>query len=302
MPMRQVLLPTLRLYKSPRHCRIESSILHASLVHIESPMGSHAEPATRPAPSGAVNRLKLWRQRRPRREHRRDFVPPPAGASDRVEPARRQTSSVAGQHEGGPDIHGRLQHGPWPAGRAGADRAREQDRRRLAGEALTRAHSSRHVRERLGNDDCDPAARGQVVLCFIPPRSTSYLQPCVVAVFRIFKSCIQTQASATLARSVLDGTFDDVVMNKAWRRQSSAEGASRAVTDLCEKKQAWTAGWRRFREAGKGQRAARHWRPVRKKRSNQSPLPKTWTQAWQRHQTTKTTRPRRTRQHRVNLS
>ena len=32
-----------------------------------------------------------------------------------------------------------------------------------------------------------------VVLCFIPPRSTSYLQTCDVAVFRSFKSCIQTQ-------------------------------------------------------------------------------------------------------------
>ena len=40
-----------------------------------------------------------------------------------------------------------------------------------------------------------------VVLCFLPPRSTSYLQPCDVAVFRSFKSCIQAQASATLARS-----------------------------------------------------------------------------------------------------
>ena len=49
------------------------------------------------------------------------------------------------------------------------------------------------------------AAFPHVVLCFIPPRSTSYLQPCDVAVFRSFKSCIQTQASATLARSVLDG-------------------------------------------------------------------------------------------------
>ena len=36
-----------------------------------------------------------------------------------------------------------------------------------------------------------------VVLCFILPRSTSYLQPCDVAIFRSFKSCI---ASAALAR------------------------------------------------------------------------------------------------------
>ena len=36
-------------------------------------------------------------------------------------------------------------------------------------------------------------------------------------------------------------------MNKAWRRQSSAEWAARAVTDLCDKNQAWTTGWRRLR-------------------------------------------------------
>ena len=45
--------------------------------------------------------------RRPRREHRRDLLPPLAGASDRVESPRRQTSSAAGQHKGGHDIHGR---------------------------------------------------------------------------------------------------------------------------------------------------------------------------------------------------
>ena len=47
------------------------------------------------------------------------------------------------------------------------------------------------------------AAFPHVVLCHIPPRSTSYLQLCNVFVFRSFKSCIQTQASATLARSVI---------------------------------------------------------------------------------------------------
>ena len=86
-----------------------------------------------------------------------------------------------------------------------------------------------------------------VVLCFLPPQSTSYLQPCGVAVFRSFKSCIQAQASATLARSVLDGSFVGLAMNKEWRRQSSAEWASRAATDLCEKNQAWTTGWSRLR-------------------------------------------------------
>ena len=36
-------------------------------------------------------------------------------------------------------------------------------------------------------------------------------------------------------------------MNKAWRRQSSAEWAARAVTDFCDKNRAWTTGWLRLR-------------------------------------------------------
>ena len=91
------------------------------------------------------------------------------------------------------------------------------------------------------------AAFPHILLCFIPPHSTSYLQPCDVAVFRSFKSCIQAQASATLARSVIDGSFEGLAMNKAWRRQSSAEWASRAVTDLCDENKAWTTGWHRLR-------------------------------------------------------
>ena len=35
-----------------------------------------------------------------------------------------------------------------------------------------------------------------IVLCFIPPHSTSFLQPCDLAVFRSFTSWIQAQASA----------------------------------------------------------------------------------------------------------
>ena len=91
------------------------------------------------------------------------------------------------------------------------------------------------------------AAFPHVVLCLLPPQSTSYLQPCDVAVFRSFKSCIQAQASATLARSVIDGSFEGLAMNKAWRRQSSAKWASRAVTDLCDENKAWTTGWHRLR-------------------------------------------------------
>ena len=48
------------------------------------------------------------------------------------------------------------------------------------------------------------------------------------------------------ARSVLDGTSEGLATNKAWRRQSSAEWAARAVTDLCDKNQVWT-GWRQLR-------------------------------------------------------
>ena len=52
-------------------------------------------------------------QRRPRREHRRDFVPPPASASDRVgAAARSRPSCTASQKEA------------TRAGHAGADRAR----------------------------------------------------------------------------------------------------------------------------------------------------------------------------------
>ena len=96
------------------------------------------------------------------------------------------------------------------------------------------------------------AAFPHVVLCFLPPQSTSYLQPCDVAVFRSFKSCIQMQASATLARAVLDGSFDGLAMNKAWRRQSAAEWAARAVKDLLDANQVWSTGWRRLRAHSDG--------------------------------------------------
>ena len=81
----------------------------------------------------------------------------------------------------------------------------------------------------------------------MPPHSNSYLQPCDVAVFRSFKSCIQAQASATLARSIFDGSFGDVFLNKVWRRQCSAEWASRATTDLSCKNPVSTIGRRLLR-------------------------------------------------------
>ena len=101
-----------------------------------------------------------WRQRRPRREHRTG--PPAASCQCRRwgGPVATQTSPAAGQHERSHDSHICLQHGPRRAGHAGADRARGQDRRRLAWAALAGAHSSRHVRERLGHHDHDPAAHG----------------------------------------------------------------------------------------------------------------------------------------------
>ena len=112
-------------------------------------------------PAAVADGQAHW-QRRPRREHRRDLLSPPACASDRVGPPRREANSAVGQHEGGHDIRGRLQHGPWRAGHAGADRELGPDRRRLAGAALAGAHSSRHVREQLGHDDHNPAARGHI--------------------------------------------------------------------------------------------------------------------------------------------
>ena len=197
-------------------------------------------------------------------------LPPPAGATNRVGSPRCQASSAARQHKGGHDIHGRLQHGPWPAGYAGADRARGKDRRRLAGASLAGAYSPRHGRERTATLDnvLNQGSEGQawvlrwgmasihaseptlaamrvtfpnVVLCFIPPRSTSCWQPCDVAVFRSFKSHIQAQASATLARSVLDDSFEGLAKNKAWRRQFSEEWTARAVTDLCDENKVWAS-------------------------------------------------------------
>ena len=86
------------------------------------------------------------------------------------------------------------------------------------------------------------------MLWFISPHSTSHLQPCDGVIFHSFKRCIQTQATTTLACSVLDGSSDDAVVNKSCWRQSWADWAARAVTDFCEKNQVWTTGWRRLRD------------------------------------------------------
>ena len=86
-----------------------------------------------------------------------------------------------------------------------------------------------------------------VALCFIPPQSTWYLQHCDVPIFRKFKSCISKQARSTLTQSVVDGSCEDRVMNKAWRRLSASEWASLAIHDLCEKNQVWRRGCSRLR-------------------------------------------------------
>ena len=132
-----------------------------------------------------------------------------------------------------------------------------------------------------------------VVLCFIPPRSTSYLQPCDVAVFRSFRSCIQSQASATLARSVLlDGSFEGLAMNKAWRGQSSAEWASRAATDLCDENKAWTSGWHRLRA---GSNAEFREAVAEAAATEPEPAPEDLVEWAMAEATTKTTRPCQTR-------
>ena len=145
-----------------------------------------------------------------------------------------------------------------------------------------------------------------VVMCFIPPRSTSYLQPFDVDVFRSFKSCIQPQASATLARSVFDGSFDATVMNKAWRRQSSTEWALRAIMDLWDENKAWSTRWRQLRARSDNDFREANELPLAtcsRNGSSRSPLPQTlWNGPWQKRQKTQTTHPCLMRQHRLNSS
>ena len=206
-------------------------------------------------------------QRRPRRGHRRDLLQPPSGRSNRVGAAAASNRSPAGKAKeattftvafsmdgGALDMLVQI----VDAGKTDAVLP-EQPCLQLAasldyvmnpseeGQAWILLWDVASIHASEATLAAMKAAFPHVVLCFIPPRSTSYLQPCDVAVFRSFKSCIQTQASATLARSVLDGSFEGLAMNKAWRRQSSAEWAARAVTDLCDENKAWTTGWRPLR-------------------------------------------------------
>ena len=65
------------------------------------------------------------------------------------------------------------------------------------------------------------------------------VQSTVLAALR--RGRLPAQASATLAQKAW------LAMNKAWRRQSSAERAARAVTDLCDTNQVWTTVFRPLR-------------------------------------------------------
>ena len=75
----------------------------------------------------------------------------------------------------GHDIHSRSQHGTWRIGHVVANRARWQDRRRLASATLAAAHTPRHIGERLGNHVDEARARSPVcsTLCFVFAASSS---------------------------------------------------------------------------------------------------------------------------------
>ena len=137
------------------------------------------------------------------------------------------------------------------------------------------------------------AAFPHIVLCFIPPHSTSYLQPCDVAVFRNFKSCIQAQASATLARSVIDGSFDGLAMKRHGGASLWPMGIS-CSHGLVRREQGvdnWMASL--CAQAATPSSAMPSTRPLHStptvscspSTSSRSPLPKTpWTGPWQRRQ------------------
>ena len=91
---------------------------------------------------------------------------------------------------------------------------------------------------------------------------------------------------------------------QAWRRQSPAEWAARAVTYICDENKAWTTGWRPLRATAmptskKPSQRPWHSTPTMSSSpstSSRSLLPKTpWPGPWRRRQTTRTTRPCQTR-------
>ena len=58
---------------------------------------------------------------------------------------------------------------------------------------------------------------------------------------------LSSAASRAASRRRRDGTFEGLTLNKAWRRQSSADWAARAVKDLCAQNKVWSTGWRQVR-------------------------------------------------------
>ena len=123
-------------------------------------------------------------------------------------------------------------------------------------QALAGAHSSRRVRERLGHDDHDPAARGHTgrraelkqgrtnVDPFLghgqrPRQQRLGGLPQLQELHPDAKRAPLSPAPSSTA------SFDVVVMNRARRRQSSAEWAARCTMDFCDKN--WRTGCRPLR-------------------------------------------------------
>ena len=170
-------------------------------------------------------------QRRPRRGHRRDLLPVHQIGWGRRDPKVATTLTVAFSMDRGPlEMLVQIVH----AGKTDAVLPEKL--------WLERTH---HVTSENGratttllqlaaslDDVMNPVKEGQSWILLWDMASSHASEatmiamkakvPHVVLCFIRFKSCIQTQATATLGRSVLDGSFDDIVMN-AWRRQSSAE-------------------------------------------------------------------------------
>ena len=89
-------------------------------------------------------------------------------------------------------------------------------------------------------------------------------------------------------------TFEDLAMNKAWRRQSSADWAARAVKDFCAQNKVWNTEWRQLR--AEFHETVTPTMSSSPSTSSRSPLQKTpWNGPWQSRQTTRTTCPCQTR-------
>ena len=191
---------------------------------------------------------------------------------------------------------------------------------------MAEAHSSRHVRERLGHHDDAPAARGHIGQRAEPeqrrtgvdsslghgqhPRQRRYtgrhagdissrravLHPCDVAVFRSFKSRIQAKASATLARSVIDSSFEGFGHEHCMAAPVFGRMDGSRSHGLLRREQGLEHGMASIARTKHSTRPLK--RPTSctplacsRDRSSQSPLQQTlWTGPWQRRQTTKTTR------------